>query len=1299
MPRRRKPLRDDLDDEADDAPPARVRRVRQRWRFILFLIALAILVAAAPSIVAKTPLRNLVLSSSLPSSAGRLSAADAAFSWTGGQGLAGVALVDANGSPLFSADLVTSSRSLIGFLSNRDNLGKITVTRPVVRLDSQGGTSNIEQLLKRIAEAAHESQPGAPHDPSSPKTVEIEIVEGVVLGRDLATGQHWRIDSLSLTAKPLEPTGEWDVTAEGVMTLAAIPPAATTTAAGQRPAGAAPTSAASTGGTQAGHFKLHVHPEAATSSEPRGSAPRSRQHLELVADRLPLAPLEPWLARLVPAARLTGQASADLQVTWLPIKAPGSAGGQPASPSLSSRASPGGAGGFNVTIAGDLNGKNIRFTSAALSGDQLELPTAEISLDATLADRQLTARNCSITSDWFQSELNGVFHLAELAALSHKSLPTSDASITARADLPRLARMLPNTLALREGVRIDAGSIEITARSAVEAGQRHWALAAALQDLLGSSGAQPIRWTSPIELVVDAADSPAGPQLQKAIFRSTFGSANVDGAAGGLEGTVQFNLAELANQVGQFKDLSAWKLAGTGAGQFSLRDTGENRFAASADLTLNQIDVQRDGKLVWRDPQVRLELAAAGARNRFTPTRFDTALLTMRGPSDTLSAELLEPIDRTDFNQSWFIRLTGNGSLELWAGRVRPWVAGVPEQLAGQSTITAKLRVRDGLLHVVESQLDVQNLRAQVGSTVIEEQQLKAGGDFRWARADRSLDSNDLQFTSSTIAARARGVSVKLAEVGPPTARGEVAFRGDLERLSSWGIVFGAAQEGLRPRGQAVGRLVLASDASRASATLSATAEPFQLINSVDGALAWNEPRLELGTEATYTSGDDRLQLTNTRVVGKTIQLSGAGVVEQFRTEGAVRGDVNLTYDAAELAKLLTTYLGPGIQIHGANTARIHATGALYPPPSNGGARGGIINAAKVSTLASTETTWNAGPNVAQSTSGAGGFNSANAQPSSLPSPATSLPTHWSRRWQLDVDTALASANLYGLPIGAAQVASDVRDGQIHFAPLSLAVGQGGRISLQPRVTLDPQPQLLELAPGQLISNVAISAEVSERMLKYAAPIVAGATRTEGAFSFFLENAQIPLRHPKQGRLAGRLTIHNLAVTPGPMIQSIAALVRQIETFGKGAQGGGQGLGLGLLDSLVQPNQSAQPLKGVTMTERAIDIQIVDGRVHHRNLEFLIDDVPVRSSGSVGFDETIALMIEVPIQQKWVGSKPALQPLVGQLIQIPVSGTFDRPQIDERAIANFLGQAAQAAAGGLLGDELNKALDKLFKPR
>jgi len=1284
MARRRRKITDDelLDDESS---PRKRRRPRRRWRLLVGVVALAGLVVAAPTIIAKTPLRNLVLSGALPSGVGRLTSTDATFSWSGGQTLAGVVHVDAAGAPLFSADAIAISRSLIGFASNPDNLGKVTLTRPVIHLETRQGGSNLEDFLQRVAEAASQADASTPDGAHRTKTVQMEIIDGVILGRDAATGQPWRIDALAATAAPAGPEA-WNILASGALTLASTPPAAS-----QRLAGEAPSD-------HAGRFRFHLHPALAATG---GMNPLARQQLELIADRLPLAPIEPWLARVVPAARLTGNASADLRLIWstAAMKAPGSAGGRNVEITPTSALSPGRAGGYsglNLTVNGKLNGSNIRITAAALDGDLVELPTAAIAIDAALIGSRLAARRCTVRSDWLEAELDGALDLNDLAKLSPQSLPTSDVTVTARADLPRLTQMLPRTLRLRPGVRVDAGSLEITARSSKGDAGRRWTVAAALEDLSGTDGVRPIRWTKPMEIGFDAAESPTGPQLQRAILRAAFASASADGAAGGLEGQLQFDLDELADQLGQFVDLSAWKLQGTGEGQFSLRDTGEDRFAASAELTLKHIDVQQDGKVVWQDPELRVEFAANGERKSFKPERVDSATFTMGSPVDALTLELLEPIDLTDFNHSWLLRLTGNGPLDLWAGRLRPWLTGIPEQLAGQSTLNARLRLREGLLHVLESKLSVENFRAQVADVAIVEPQLLAEGDFRWESLARAVESKNLVLTSSTVSARARGLSVRLADVGPPTIRGEVAFRGDFERLSAWGDLFGGAtQQGLRPRGQAVGRVQLASDADRATASLMLTAEPFQLVNGQDGALAWNEPRLELGAEGVYAHAEDRLQLSNVRLTGKTVQLNGAGVVEQLRTAGLVRGDMNGSYDAAGLANLLAAKLGPGVQLQGANTARLHATGQLFPAPSpwRGGPGEAVASRVGTSTTPSQiprhqgegDRTWNTGPDITAA--------------STRTPPAASLPPHWSRSWQITSEAGWAAANFYGLPVGAARLTANVREGQIHFAPLELAVGQGGRISLQPRVLLDPPPQRLEFAGGQVVSNVAISADVSERMLKYAAPIVAGAARTEGSFSVFMEGTQIPLDDPTKTSAKGRLTIHRLAVTPGLMIQDVANLIRQIEAIGKSTQAAGQGpLGLGLLDALGGA-QPAQPIKGITMSERAIDVQVVDGRVYHRNLEFLIDDVPVRSQGSVGFDETLALVIEVPIQAKWVGNKPALKPLIGQVIQIPVHGTFNKPQIDQRAVGNFLAQAAQAAAGGLLGEELNKALDKLLRPK
>src|SRR5262249_31741254 len=158
-----------------------------------------------------------------------------------------------------------------------------------------------------------------------------------------------------------------------------------------------------------------------------------------------------------------------------------------------------------------------------------------------------------------------------------------------------------------------------------------------------------------------------------------------------------------------------------------------------------------------------------------------------------------------------------DGPLDSWAGRLRPWVAAVPDELAGQSTVSARVRLVGDAIEVTQSQLSVTDFRTKVGATPIVEPRIEAGGDWSWDGARRAMESKTFQRTSSPGAARAGGVDVRLDEAGPPTVRGEVAFRGDLERMAAWAGLVGVPG-GLWPRGQGVGRIQLASDANQATA-------------------------------------------------------------------------------------------------------------------------------------------------------------------------------------------------------------------------------------------------------------------------------------------------------------------------------------------------------------------------------------------------------------------------------------------------------------------------------------------------
>ncbi len=277
-----------------------------------------------------------------------------------------------------------------------------------------------------------------------------------------------------------------------------------------------------------------------------------------------------------------------------------------------------------------------------------------------------------------------------------------------------------------------------------------------------------------------------------------------------------------------------------------------------------------------------------------------------------------------------------------------------------------------------------------------------------------------------------------------------------------------------------------------------------------------------------------------------------------------------------------------------------------------------------------------------------------------------------------------SGAKVYGLPIGSGRLCAVLGDGGVRVEPLNLAVAEG-RLTAAPSIRFDPAPSELLLPAGPVLANVRISPEVSEAMLKYVAPVLAGTTQSEGHFSLQLEGARVPLAEAKKADAAGQLTVHSVRVVPGPMAREIVGIAQQIEALTRRR------------DPSALATQAPATL--LSISDQQVNFRVIEGRVHHQNLEFQVGDIVVRSQGSVGLDETLALTLSVPIQDRWIEREPLLAGLKGQSLQVPVGGTLARPQLDRRALASLSAQLLQSAAGQAVGGELNKALDKLFKPR
>jgi hypothetical protein len=188
--------------------------------------------------------------------------------------------------------------------------------------------------------------------------------------------------------------------------------------------------------------------------------------------------------------------------------------------------------------------------------------------------------------------------------------------------------------------------------------------------------------------------------------------------------------------------------------------------------------------------------------------------------------------------------------------------------------------------------------------------------------------------------------------------------------------------------------------------------------------------------------------------------------------------------------------------------------------------------------------------------------------------------------------------------------------------------------------------------------------------LGYVSPLMADATSIDGRFSLSSNGVRVPLSPGGNLPIQGTLQIHTAQVGPGPAAQKILPVVEQVRALLKGTLpnpfgGGGR-----------------RDQAWLMLGEQAVQVRVENRRVYHDRIEYSVGDAVLTSSGSVGFDDSLDLTVEIPLQEKWLGSQ--LMSLKGESLKIPVTGTLDAPVVDPRPLTEFNKQLAGKAAEGLL---------------
>ena len=968
----------------------------------------------------------------------------------------------------------------------------------------------------------------------------LEIIDGSLTIVDQELKQQWEVNKLNV-ALCMTNESAWPTKVEVSAAIAGMP----------RPGSLA--------------LKASITPRAAVANPAANGLANTDGSVRLQADAVPLAMFQRLASRFAPQTQLAGTLRSDVDLQWTGLT--------------------------KVGLKADVETNEFAINTQAIGKDIVQMKRIGFTCRAAQQAGRLELQTASLDCDVGKLEAVGSVNLSNNTATLQ---PVG--KLQGQLDLAKLARLLPDTLRIRQGTEITGGQIELAVQSTTADGNA-WQGELTTHDLKAVNQGSPFTWDHPISIQAAAHRTPQGAVVDRVECKSDFLTIDAQGTPDQLTASLRFSLKRLADELGQFVDLRGLKLEGDGTGGFEWKRAADSTFVANGQFKLQDFQLANVGRQPWIEENVTVTLSAKGKIDLGANTRVDSALVQIDAKTDQLQIEVAQPVADLKDGGKWPLVVRMRGRLDRWPARLatfvdtQNWRMGGGYQLAAQA-VASKDAIALTSLKLTADQVAVASPQCNVNEQAIE---LTAVGRCGFQPMQVRIDN--ASFRSSAVAAEVGQVVLSKSDAGNWEATGAAMYRADLNRLQPW---FADATKAAtwQMGGQLVGTAQLQQTAGVIQCRTQADITEL-VVATASGQV--REPKVHFDAQGTYQPKDGVLQLTQLQLTSNAATVNATAQVGQANNQTTAEINGDLAYDWERVCGLARPWLSPAIRIVGRGKSDIKYRGPLAL--DKGQAAAAI-------------------------------------------------------RWD--------GANVYGFRVGPGEMKAQMAEGILRVEPLQLACNRG-RVLLAPQVRLAPGSMQLAMPAGPLVEQVEIDPEMCEHALKFVAPILASATSVKGAFSIQLDRCRIPFDDPSKGDLAGRFIIHSVEVGPGPLIQELAILLNRT---------------------------SAAKLK----RESVVTFQMHDGRVFHKGLELEFPDVTILTEGSVGFDQTLSMKIQMPIPTKWIAGTSVGNALKNKAIELPLGGTLAKPQLDRARMAQVNKDIIGSAARGVMQSEVGKQLDRLFGP-
>lgn len=874
-----------------------------------------------------------------------------------------------------------------------------------------------------------------------------------------------------------------------------------------------------------------------------------------------------------------------------------------------------------------------------------------------LSGSEIQVEGLHFDSKMVSVDASGTMDLSDVSQLWNSKDPVG-LEASGELDLAAVTTAFPSSLKLRKGVEVDSGKLQWLLRSQHQSGQRRLFANLSTGMLSLTNQGQSMMLSQPLSVSAAVINRNGKIDLEFVSCKSPF--LRIDGRGTPNEGSITLagNFNQLQENLRQVFAIDHLELGGALTGKVnwvgrrsSTSDQGAETGAwtpaivhLNGDLAVRDLRVTWQGRPVLTEPDLKI-----ACKSQFKPdSQFEEVLAqsALQLVADDDRLEIWSDAGMSEANQpeqgavaTPKFALTGN--LQRWSNRLGIGFLLTEIEHEGDIEATGQLNWSPDSFGLSDASVTLRSLKIRSQDMEIQEGLVVGNCSLAYDRNARFLKINALTLASTSASLRVDQMVIPTLG-SPETMQGQYAVRADLGRVSQW-----------------------MKDSKNAAWV-------------VGGQLEGNG---QLSMQSVGADGEPLGFDFNGRV--KDLSVSEAIISES----GDVRSRPSWTWEEPVVTvafqgtydfknPCLNLPLG---EVVGSNQ-RVSASGSLslqegeWWVDASGSWRGLGHPWFKMFS-----------PWLGEDAELKGEFD----EPFFIEGPLAGLgfegqvdhvrPVGWSEV-SLSGEAGLAwqSGRVLGMPFGTGAIRPVLSKQRIDFGEVHIPLSQGD-VRLQAGVQFDKDHTTIQVSKGRILDRVVLSPELSRRWLKYLSPLLAQVTQSEGVISLELQPTSIPLQELDLAEGSGVFEVERAVVGPGPLAMQLLTLISQIQSM-----------------LLQRPAQSLRNDAWIEFPKQKVAFQIERGRVYHDQMHLRLAGATVLTTGSVGHDETIDLVMSIPLEDRWLGNRPELAAFRGLSLALPIRGTLSSPKIDSSALKDLSKQLVRQAAEQLIDQQLRRGLESLL---